>query len=144
MTIQYLITGWTQMGDQEHRLLKMNESFYTAMVNGDYQAMESLWANASDVSVIHPGWPALHGRVAVLDSWRRILSGVSTRGMYCSNARPYIKDQVAFVICKECFPEGELVATNIFVQEEGVWKLVHHQGGPLQSMDDDQAPELIH
>jgi len=132
------------MDDQERSLLKTNEAFYKAMVNGDYRIMETLWATGSEVAVIHPGWPPLHGREAVMDSWRRILAGPSTSSIFCSNARTYIIGQVAFVICSECFPEGELVATNIFVREAGNWRLVHHQGGPLQSAGDDSSTERIH
>ena len=132
------------MHDEERHVLKANEAFYAALINNDYQTMESLWAHASEVAVIHPGWPPLHGREAVMDSWRRILAGPAAGTMYCSNVKSYIMDQVAFVICSECFHEGELVATNIFIREAGAWKIVHHQGGPLQAIDEDGPPESIH
>ena len=132
------------MSDQDRHVLEANTAFYTALINSDYQTMESLWSHKSAVAVIHPGWPPLHGREAVMDSWRRILAGPSTSAMYCSNVKSYVMDKVAFVICSECFPEGELVATNIFVHEDGMWKIVHHQGGSLQSLFDDEAPERIH
>lgn len=132
------------MNDQLNQVLHANESFYEALINSDYQSMELLWANESDVAVIHPGWPPLHGREAVMDSWKRILAGDSTQGMYCSNAKFYLLDKVAFVICSECFPEGELIATNIFVLEKDIWKIVHHQGGPMQSIIDDASAERMH
>lgn len=132
------------MVDHEQLVLKANESFYEAMVTGDYRSMESLWAKDNDVVVVHPGWPPLHGWDAVMDSWRRILRGDSTRGIYCSNARPYVMDKVALVVCSECFPEGELVATNIFIFEDGKWKIMHHQGGPMHSIVEDSLPESIH
>jgi len=132
------------MAKDDQKVLKVNEAFYSALINGDYQAMESLWSHASEVAVIHPGWPPLHGREAVMDSWQRILDGGSTRGMYCANAVCYQMSDAAFVICTESFPEGELVATNIYVREDGDWKIVHHQGGPIQSMNDDEAPERVH
>ena len=132
------------MNDQERNVLKANEAFYKAMVNGDFRIMESLWATDSEVAVIHPGWPPLHGREAVMDSWRRILAGPSTNSIFCNNARTYIIGQVAFVICSECFPEGELVATNIFVRESGNWRLVHHQGGSMQQASMERSSESIH
>lgn len=132
------------MNDQLNQVLHANESFYEALINSDYQSMELLWANESDVAVIHPGWPPLHGREAVMDSWKRILTGNSTQGMYCSNAKFYLLDKVAFVICSECFPEGELIATNIFVLEEDKWKIIHHQGGPMQLIIDDASAEKMH
>lgn len=132
------------MNDQTLNVLHANESFYEALNNSDYQSMELLWSNESDVVVIHPGWPPLHGREAVLDSWERILNGDSTRNMFCNNAKSYVMGRVAFVICSECFPEGELVATNIFILEGGEWKIVHHQGGPMQSVIVDTPAERIH
>ena len=118
--------------------------FYDALVRGDYDTMESLWSESDDVAVVHPGWPPLHGREAVMDSWRRIMVGDSTRDIFCRDARCYLMDKTAFVVCSECFPEGELVATNIFVREDGEWKIVHHQGGPVQMLADDSAADTLH
>lgn len=132
------------MNEQVQSILKANELFYQAMINGDYSSMEPLWSASDDVTVIHPGWPALHGREAVMDSWRRIMTGPSTRDIFCRNARCCLADKMAFVVCSECFPEGELVATNIFVLEQGEWKIIHHQGGPIQVIADDTSAEIIH
>ena len=124
--------------------MNANELFYQALANGDYASMEPLWSGSDDVVVIHPGWPALHGREAVMDSWRRILTGTSTRAIFCRDARCYLMDKMAFVVCSESFPEGELVATNIFIKEDGEWKIVHHQGGSIQMVADDTAGEILH
>jgi hypothetical protein len=37
----------------------------------------------------------------------------------------------AYVVCGEAVDGAELVATNLFVREDGAWKLVHHQAGPV-------------
>jgi hypothetical protein len=37
----------------------------------------------------------------------------------------------AYVVCGESIEGAELVATNVFVREDGTWKLVHHQAGPV-------------
>lgn len=132
------------MNDQSRNVLNANEAFYQALVSGDYNAMESLWATSREVAVIHPGWPALHGREAVMDSWRRIMIGESTREIFCRNARCYLMDKTAFVICSECFPEGELVATNVFVREDDGWRIVHHQGGPIQMIAEETPGEILH
>ena len=34
---------------------------------------------------------------------------------------------MAVVICYEVFTEGTMVATNVFVREEGEWRIMHHQ-----------------
>lgn len=132
------------MNNQSQNVLIANAEFYEALVNGDFNSMESLWATSDDVAVIHPGWPPLHGREAVMDSWRRILAGDSTREIFCRNARCYLMNETAFVVCSECFPEGELVATNIFIREDGMWRIVHHQGGPLQMITEENSGETLH
>ena len=40
---------------------------------------------------------------------------------------------VAYVVCNELLPGAELCATNVFVREAGLWKLIHHHAGPVAS-----------
>lgn len=132
------------MTDEEQAVLAANEAFYEAFIGNDFTAMESLWANDDDIVVIHPGWPPLHGRRAVLDSWQRLLSGEGINSMHCSEARAYLGDTMAFVVCNENFPEGDLVATNIFTLEEDGWKLVHHHAGPNPSAGGNMQTDSVH
>ena len=46
------------------------EAFYHALAHGDYALMDAVWAADDGVGCIHPGWPALRGRTAVLPSGR--------------------------------------------------------------------------
>ena len=46
----------------------------------------------------------------------------------------------AFVVCTEKLEAGDLVATNLFVQEAGGWKLAHHHAGPVASDVEDDEP----
>src|SRR3546814_17800766 len=45
-------------------------------------------------------------------------------------ARAHRCGEAAFVTCYEVIGDSLLAATNIFVLEDGGWKLVHHQAGP--------------
>ena len=132
------------MKNSDKEVLKANESFYQALRDGDFQSMDSLWANQDEVAVVHPGWSPLHGREAVMESWRRIFGGGSTSEITCSKAEAHILGNVAYVVCSECFPEGELVATNIFKLEGEEWKMVHHQGGVMTAPVIDSEGETIH
>ncbi len=92
--------------------------------------MAHLWSEAREVVCLHPGWPALIGRQVVLDSWRGILSNpqqgqVSFYGATCSQLGA---DSVA-VVCYEQAGGSVMVATNIFVEEDGRLRLVSHQAG---------------
>lgn len=132
------------MTDREEAVLAANQAFYDAFISNDYAAMEALWATEHDIAVIHPGWSPLSGHKAVLDSWQRILSGEGTNRMHCSEARAWLGDSMAFVICNETFPEGELVATNIFALEENDWKMIHHHSGPASSPGARSGADLVH
>ena len=45
---------------------------------------------------------------------------------------------VAVVICRELVSGSPLVATNVFVREEGEWRMSHHHAGPVVQL---LAPE---
>ena len=37
----------------------------------------------------------------------------------------------ALVLCEEELDGGTLVASNLFVREDGAWRIAHHQAGQL-------------
>ena len=116
---------------QEHAdLLFANEAFYVAFQTKDVAAMEDLWARRVAVACTHPGWPSLSGREQVMQSWAAILGNPDTRGVEMRGARAQRYGDAAFVTCYEMIGESLLAATNVFVREDGGWKLVHHQAGP--------------
>jgi len=127
-----------------HAVLEANERFYAVFRERDVAGMDALWSRGDAVAVIHPGWPAVHGRDAVLETWRNILEGPGSPAITCANPRAHVAGELAFVICSECLPEGELVATNIFAREEGRWKLVHHQAGPAPPPEPMDEPGTVH
>ena len=132
------------MADRKQAVLDANRVFYEALARADYPTMETLWAREHDIAVIHPGWSPLHGRKAVLDAWRRIFTGASQSSLNCSEAKVYFMEDAAFVICIERMPEGEVVATNIFVQEHGAWKLTHHHGGLIAQIAREVSGDAVH
>ena len=109
------------MRDQE-QVLAANEAFYTAFAAHDVPAMAALWAERAPVACIHPGWQPLRGREAVLASWRDILGGPGSPPIRCCDAVAHVLGETALVICIERFPGVELVATNVFVREDGAWQ----------------------
>jgi ketosteroid isomerase-like protein len=121
-------------------VLDANGAFYRAFAGRDLDAMDAVWASAAPVACVHPGWDALRGRDAVMQSWRAILSGPRSPEIGCSHAFAQVLGDTALVICREHVAGGQLVATNVFVREANGWKLVHHQASPLASEDDDDEP----
>jgi len=120
------------MPSDEANVLAANHAFYEAFAQGDVRALEAIWAQRVPVACIHPGWGALHGRDEVMASWRAILNGGSgPTGLRCTHPVASVLGDSAYVVCGEIVQGTELVATNLFVREDGAWRLVHHQASPV-------------
>jgi ketosteroid isomerase-like protein len=120
------------MNEDDVRLLSANEAFYDAFAARDLAGMDALWSRERPVTCIHPGWNALSGRDAVMASWRAIFRSDDVH-IEATDARTHLLGDAAYVICFEGSPGAApvLVATNVFVREDGGWSLVHHQAGQL-------------
>ena len=122
-------------------VLAANEAFYRAFSAGDMVAMEALWARQRAVTCSHPGWAVLRGRDAVMESWRVILESPGRPQISCRDAVIDVIGDAAFVTCYEDVDQGILAATNIFVREDGAWRMAHHQAGPTAVQ---AAPGVVH
>jgi hypothetical protein len=116
---------------EKDQVLSANLEFYRAFAMRDEPAMEALWAHSHSVTCIHPGWMALRGRDAVMRSWGDILGNPEAPRIMCHDEAAVLYGNVAVVTCEEMLPSSTLVATNIFAKEGGVWRMIHHQAGPL-------------
>jgi hypothetical protein len=126
--------------DEIEAALAANAAFYAAFADGDEEAMEGLWATTAPVACVHPGAPPIHGRAVVMDSWRALLD--APPAIRASGAQASIVRGVAFVTCFEHIEDNALAATNVFVWEDGAWRLVHHQAGLVHpDAWSDDAPE---
>jgi len=116
------------------QILEVNRTFYDAFAAGDFLTVKQTWSRSDQISVIHPGSAALHGYKAVMTSWELIFENSGPHDIKCINERVCLIGESAYVVCNEVFPEGQLVATNIFIIEEGMWRMVHHQAGPCPDL----------
>jgi ketosteroid isomerase-like protein len=112
-------------------VLEANEAFYRAFAGRDVAALDAAWARRAPVACIHPGWDALDGREEVVASFRAILESGSAPRVRCTLAQAHLLGEVAFVTCHELVEGATLVATNLFVREDGAWRLCHHQASQL-------------
>lgn len=121
------------MREIESEVEGANAAFYQAFRERNLAAMTSLWARKVPVSCVHPGMRAIEGHDNVMASWRGILGHPKSPVMECSNVKVHLLGTAAFVTCLEgnVGETPKLVATNVFVLEEGKWKVAHHQAGPL-------------
>ncbi|HLJ21273.1 MAG TPA: nuclear transport factor 2 family protein [Stellaceae bacterium] len=114
-------------------LLAANLEFYRAFTSHDVPAMDRVWAMETPVLCLHPGWELLRGREAVMESWRRILTNPEAPRVVVHEDQAFLFGEVGIVTCEEELDGGSLAATNMFVKEQGHWRLVHHQASPILS-----------
>ncbi|MDF1747477.1 MAG: nuclear transport factor 2 family protein [Alphaproteobacteria bacterium] len=115
-------------GDAE--ILFANERFYAAFAGGDVQAMADLWAKEGVVCCLHPGWEPLQQRREIMASWSAILQSPPPVTCVGPSVLP-LGPEGAAVVCWEQVGENFLIATNLYRWEEGAWRIVHHQAGPV-------------
>lgn len=125
------------MSDRD-AVLFANEAFYRAFADRDLPAMDRVWSQADDIVCIHPGWAPVEGRDQVMESWQAILGNPSSPAILCRGPRAWLRGEMAFVVCFEEIDGQFLLATNIFVHEGGIWRLVHHQAGPTNGVPEEE------
>ena len=130
------------MSDQD-AVLFANEAFYRAFAEGDIAAMKELWARRAPVACIHPGWGPLLGREPVMESREAIFSH-GPPAIESRDAHAHVHGEAALVSCYEVLPEGGLAATNVFVREDGDWKLAHHHAGPTATSSPEEREGTMH
>lgn len=118
------------MSDAE-AVLEANAAFYRAMLTGDFAAMLGIWAEDDTISCIHPGWPAIVGRDAVLGSWSDIFQGQRSIPVVCHEPHIIQTGDEARVLCIEVVQGVALAATNYFRRANGAWRLIHHQSSQI-------------
>jgi ketosteroid isomerase-like protein len=116
-----------------------NAVFYDALDNLDLDRMDAVLATEEPVRVVHPGWPLVSGREAVLASWERIFDNAGMMQFTVADAEAHIEGDFAWVICTERLTsvqggqvvEGIVQTTNMFRREGGAWRMTHHHGSPV-------------
>jgi ketosteroid isomerase-like protein len=118
------------MTPDEEELLAANMAFYTAFNTKDIRLMEGTWADHPAVACVHPGWMMLTGREPVLASWRAILGNDSQGRILPGAATAHVIGDCGIVYCRELAGGAGIVTTNIFVRQDGRWRLLqHHASG---------------
>jgi hypothetical protein len=96
------------------------------------KGMDDVWSRTAPVSCLHPGWGPLHGRDQVMRSWATILGAPDSPAIRALAPRASLLGDAALVTCFESLDRAYAVATNVFVREGSLWKMVHHQAGPTR------------
>jgi len=115
----------------KNAILAANAAFYAAFATGSTDDMSMVWAEDDNVSCIHPGWPAIVGRLAVLGSWRDILNTSARPHITCHDPYAIVTGDSGYVLCIELMGTVAFAASNHFRLIDGVWRLSHHQATPI-------------
>ena len=125
--------------DPEDAVLEANAAFYHAVESLDADEIDRILAKIEPVRVVHPGWPLVSGRVAVIESWSRIFDNAGVMQFAIVDAEAHVEGDTAWVICVERLTsvqsgrviEGMVQTTNLFRNEGGAWLMTHHHGSPI-------------
>ncbi|MBI3014060.1 MAG: nuclear transport factor 2 family protein [Candidatus Tectomicrobia bacterium] len=135
----------------EERVREANRQFYRAFESLDLEIMEKIWIKDGRAQCIHPGWPLMNGWSEVRESWSRIFANTQFIKFTIEEVHITLQGDWAWVICLENLltlsggglTESKVLTTNIFIEEEGVWYLVHHHGSPLFLWGPPEQPEEV-
>ena len=117
-------------------VLAANRAFYDAFNARDMAAMADLWARRTEVTCVHPHRAILVGRDAVLRSWRAILGHPDQPKIVFAAEPPRLVGDLCVVTGREVVAAVPIAATNIFVREDGEWRMIHHHGSPVIQTQD--------
>ena len=117
-----------------------NAALYAAFEAGDVDLMESVWdvVDPDQLVCVHPGWPMLRGRAAVLRSWSAVMAGTDYIQFFLTDVRVAVLGDTAVVTCTENVltsadvgQNAAVVATNVLVRRPGGWRVQVHHGSPV-------------
>jgi uncharacterized protein (TIGR02246 family) len=135
------------VGDVE-QVRAANAAFYSAFEARDLDAMAEVWERSDRSSVTHPGWPRLSGWAKVAGSWDAIFRNTPYIQFVLTDERIDVIGDTGWVSVDENIlqsagaPEdselsgARVAATNVFVRDEGQWRMVLHHGSPVGAPDD--------
>ncbi len=108
-----------------------NSAFYEAFAAADLTQMTELWAPAGAVFCCHPGWQPLHGREAVLRSWAELFASSGPMPITHHLLARDVVGGMGVVCCLESVSGHGFIATNLFIRDAKLWRMVHHHAGPF-------------
>jgi ketosteroid isomerase-like protein len=112
-----------------------NRAFYRAFESLELAEMDEVWAQAGQVTCAHPGWTLADGWPSVRESWATIFRNTAEIRFQVSDEKIDVRGDLAWVVCVERITSGggggAVLATNVFRNEAGRWRMVHHHGSPF-------------
>ena len=119
-----------------------NTAMYEAFETADVDRMARAWDDVAPAALVcvHPGWPMLRGRDAVLRSWSAVMAGTDYIQFFLTDVQVSVTGDTAVVTCTENVltevtekgsSNASVVATNVLVRRPGGWRVQVHHGSPV-------------
>ena len=135
------------MTSDELAVAAANLAFYRALEARNLSAMEQVWLHDDSATCVHPGWHRLNGWEEVRRSWENIFANARRWTVACEDIRIHVVEDAAWVTCTEVLTlagadtddePARMQATNIFVRQDGGWRMVHHHASPSPTGDSEE------
>lgn len=131
--------------NSEAKVLAINQRFYQALEEMNLEEMDAVWLHEDWVACVHPGWELLEGWDPIRESWARIFENTRRMKVGVSNVSVRLEGATAWVNCIEQvtssfetgFSTAWVQATNIYVERDGQWRLVHHHASPIPRAEEE-------
>jgi len=122
---------------KEDQVREASETFYRAlnsMANGDAGPMANIWSHGADVTTMHPIGGREVGWTEVEKPWQQVASLASAGQITLKDQLIRVSGDLGYEVGTEqghFTLAGEKVSfeqrvTNVYRQEAGRWKIVHH------------------
>lgn len=127
-----------------------HEAFYQALETADIELMNRVWSSAENTVCIHPLWPALVGRQAIVASWAEMFKHGSKMEVdtqlisqhETTNSCTHLVQETLSVYGRSSSP---VLATNGYeLTEEGWVMVLHHASPTAQEPVDEQEEYSLH
>lgn len=114
----------------------VEDAFYEAFARLDLTLMVALWLPGERAVCIHPGGQLLRGSDEVLDGWRSIFNGAQPPIVEYRRIDAFSSETLTVHLVEERIrphqapaeAANRLIATNVFLRQEGRWYLAEHHG----------------
>ena len=142
------MTVSSSLSPDETAVAAANLAFYRALEARVLSAMQLVWSHSEAAGCVHPGWHRLDGWTEIRRSFENIFASSRPWTVACEDLRIEVRGDAAWVSCVEVIrtfgssrsdAAARMQATNVFVREDGDWKLLHHHASASPDEEESEA-----
>ena len=124
--------------ERRSELLGVNAAFYQSLDDFDLAAMKKVWFHGDGVRCIHPGWEAIQGYDAIIDSWDQVFRNTGWMRVTPTDVSTWRVGDMGLVYCAENITAKSedgvgvavTMATNVFRHTSEGWRMILHHASP--------------